>query len=68
MKDDRPKWVVRQAMRLRRRIETVFGRLVTEFGIARTKGRDFCRWSARILRKILAYNLLIRYERLAAAA
>jgi hypothetical protein len=68
MKDDRPKWVVRQAMRLRRRIETVFGRLVTEFGIARTKGRDFWRWSARILRKILAYNLLIRYERLAAAA
>jgi len=42
--------VVRQAMRLRRRIETVFGRLVTEFGIARTKGRDFWRWSARILR------------------
>jgi hypothetical protein len=68
MKDTRPEWVVRQAMRLRRRIETAFGRLTEEFAIARTKGRDFWRWSSRVLRKILAYNLLLRFERITAAA
>ena len=68
MKDTRPEWVVRQAMRLRRRIETAFGRLTEEFAIARTKGRDFWRWSSRVLRKILAYNLLLRFERITASA
>jgi DDE family transposase len=63
MPDDRPRWVLRQAMRLRRRIETAFSRLVQWFGITRTNGRDFWRWSARILRKILAYNLFLRFER-----
>ena len=50
-------------MRLRRHIETTFSRLVDGFAIARTRGRDFWRWSARVLRKVLAYNLLIRFER-----
>jgi hypothetical protein len=62
MKDERPKWVVRQAMRLRRRIETALGGLSEHFGIGRTRGRDFWRWSSRILRKVLAYNLLLRFE------
>jgi hypothetical protein len=55
MKDD--PWLIRQAMRLRRGIETAFGRLVEDFGVLRNKGRDFWRWSARFLRKVLAYNL-----------
>jgi hypothetical protein len=63
MKDDRPPWLIRQAMRLRRRIETAFGRLVEDFGVLRNKGRDFWRWSARFLRKVLAYNLSLRFER-----
>ena len=63
MRDDRPPWLVQQAMRLRRHIETTFSRLVDGFAIARTRGRDFWRWSARVLRKVLAYNLLIRFER-----
>jgi hypothetical protein len=29
----------------------------------RNKGRDFWRWSARFLRKVLAYNLSLRFER-----
>jgi len=33
MKDDRPPWLIRQAMRLRRGIETAFGRLVEDFGV-----------------------------------
>jgi hypothetical protein len=61
MKDDRPPWLIRQAMRLRRGIETAFGRLVEDFGVLRNKGRDFCR--ARFLRKVLAYNLSLRFER-----
>jgi hypothetical protein len=68
MKDPRPQWVVRQAMRLRRRVETALGFLTEHFGVARTKGRDFWRWSSRILRKILAYNLLLRCEGITASA
>jgi Transposase DDE domain len=68
MKDARPHWVVRQAMRLRRRVETALGVLTEHFAIARTRGRDFWRWSSRILRKILAYNLLHRFEGIAASA
>ncbi len=56
-------WLIRQAMRLRRGIETTFGRLVEDFGVLRNKGRDFWRWSARFLRKVLAYNLSLRFER-----
>ena len=58
MKDD--PWLIRQAMRLRRGIETAFGRLVEDFGVLRNKGRDF--WRARFLRKVLAYNLSLRFE------
>jgi hypothetical protein len=61
MADDRPPWLIRQAMRLRRGIETAC--LVEEFGVLRNKGRDFWRWSARFLRKVLAYNLSLRFER-----
>src|ERR687897_1463628 len=51
MKDD--PWLIRQAMRLRRGIETAC--LVEDFGVLRNKGRGF--WRARFLRKVLAYNL-----------
>ena len=62
MVDRRPPEPVHLAMRLRRRIETAFGQLVERFGINRTRGRDFWRWSARILRKILAYNFVVRFN------
>ena len=68
MRKTRPQWVLGQAMRLRRRIETVFGRLTDGFAIARIRGRDFWRWSARVIRKVLAYNLLLRFGRDVAAA
>jgi hypothetical protein len=42
--------------------------LTEDFAIARTKGRDFWRWSSRVLRKILPYNLLLRFERITASA
>ena len=62
MVDRRPPGQVRLAMRPRRRIETAFGQLVERFGINRTRGRDFWRRSARILRKILAYNFVVRFN------
>lgn len=68
MRDDRPQSIVQHAMRLRRRIETAFSRLVDGFNIARTRGRDFRRWSARICRKVLAYNVLLRLDRAMIAA
>jgi Transposase DDE domain len=68
MRETRPQWVLGQAMRLRRRIETAFGRLTDGFAIVRNRGRDFWRWSARVIRKVLAYNLLLRFGRDAAAA
>ena len=68
IRDDRPQSIVGRAMRLRRRIETAFGRLVDGFNIARTRGRDFRRWSARICRKVLAYNVLLRLDRAMIAA
>ena len=49
MKDDRPAWVVRQAMRLRRRIETVFGARKVEMsppGAAPSPGRRRRGWKA----------------------
>jgi hypothetical protein len=63
MRDDRPPSIIQHAMRLRRRIETAFGRLVDGFNITRTHGRDFRRWSARVCRKVLAYNVLLRLDR-----
>ena len=62
MRDDRPRSLVQHAVRLRRRIETAFGRLVEGFNITRAHGRDFRRWSARICRKVLAYNVLLRLD------
>ena len=62
MRDDRPSSIVPRAMRLRRRIETAFSRPVDGFNITRTHGRDFRRWTARICRKVLAYNVLLRLD------
>ena len=68
MRETRPQWVLGQAMRPRRRIETAFGRRTDGFAVLRNRGRDFWRWSARVIRKVLAYNLLLRFGRNAAAA
>src|SRR4051795_10814498 len=40
MADDRPPWLIRQAMRLRRGIGAAFGRLVGDFGGSPNKGRE----------------------------
>src|SRR5579863_817578 len=60
MKDPRPKNVVQGLLKTRRRIETVIGQLVEFFGFAACKARDLWHLSAKLARKLLAYNLKSR--------
>ncbi len=57
MKDNRPKKFVKLIMRVRRRIETVIGQLAHYFDIEHSDCRNMWRMTARIARKLLAYNV-----------
>jgi hypothetical protein len=57
MKDLRPKDVVQGLLKTRRRIETVIGQLIECFGFAACKARDLWHLTAKLSRKLLAYNL-----------
>jgi IS5 family transposase len=57
MTDPRPKNVVQRLLKTRRRIETVIGQLVEFFGLAACKARDLWHLTAKLARKLLAYNL-----------
>ena len=57
MKDDRPKKFVQLIMRVRRRVETVIGQLVAYFDIEHCGCRDMWHMTARVARKLLAYNV-----------
>jgi IS5 family transposase len=60
MTDPRPKNLVQRLLKTRRRIETVIGQLVEFFGFAACKARDLWHLSAKLARKLLAYNLKSR--------
>lgn len=57
MTDPRPKEVVQRLLKLRRRVETVIGQLVEYFDFAACNARDLWHLTAKLLRKLLAYNL-----------
>ena len=57
MKDKRLKQFVKLVIRVRRRIGTVIGQLVHYFDIEHCGCRNMWRMTARIARKLLAYNL-----------
>ena len=57
MKDPRPKNAVQRLLKTRRRVETVIGQLVEFFGFADCKARDLWHLTAKLARKLLAYNL-----------
>lgn len=59
MDDPRPKSAVQRLLKTRRRIETVIGQLVEFFGFAACKARDLWHLTAKLLRKLLAYNLAL---------
>ena len=56
MIDSRPKWFVRQLMKIRRRIATVTGQLVDYFEIERIRTRDTWHLTSRIARKLLGFT------------
>jgi hypothetical protein len=56
MHDSRPKSEVRKLMKVRRRVETVIGQLTEFFGLSSCKAKDMWHLTAKLLRKILAYN------------
>jgi hypothetical protein len=57
MRDPRPKSCVQRLLKVRRRVETAIGQLVDFFGFAKCKTRDIWHLTAKLLRKLIAYNL-----------
>ena len=57
MKDKRPKWIVRQLMNVRRRIETVIGQLASYFELERVRARDDWHLTSRVARKLLGITV-----------
>ena len=55
--DSRPKWFVRQLMKIRRRIETVIDQLIDYFEIKRIRTRDTWHLTSCIARKLLRFTL-----------
>ena len=55
MKDKRPKWAVRQLMKVRRRIETVIGQFAEYFELERVRSRDVWHLTSRVARKLLGF-------------
>ena len=56
MTDTRPKPVLQKLMKIRRKVETVIGQLTEFFGLSSCKARNLWHLTAKLLRKILAYN------------
>jgi hypothetical protein len=59
MDDTRPGPYVQTLLKTRRRVETVIGQLVEFFDFAACKARDLWHLTAKLLRKIIAYNLTL---------
>lgn len=57
MKDERPKWLVRKLMKVRRRIETVIGQLTEYFELERVRSRDLWHLTSRVARKLLGFTV-----------
>jgi hypothetical protein len=60
MVDRRPRQAVQRLLKTRRRVETVIGQLVEFFGFAACRARDLWHLTAKLLRKLLAYNLALK--------
>lgn len=57
MKDNRPRWCVRQLVSVRRLVETVIGQLTERFHIEQIKARNLWHLLRRITRKLLAHTI-----------
>ena len=63
MKDTRPKHYVQTLLKTRRRVETVIGQLTECFNFAACKAKDIWHLTAKLTRKILAYNFNLSISR-----
>jgi hypothetical protein len=63
MRDTRPKEELKAILKMRRLVETVIGVLTESFDLNRIRAKDIWRLSARIYRKIIAYNFYIELKR-----
>lgn len=59
MKDERPRWIVKQIVSVRRLVETVIGQLTERFGIECIKAKTLWHFLRKVTRKILAYTLTL---------
>lgn len=57
MDDKRPKPYVQALLKTRRKVETVIGQLTEFFAFAKCKAKDLWHLTAKLIRKLIAYNL-----------
>lgn len=57
MKDDRPRWVVKKLISVRRLVETVIGQLTERFQIEKIRAKKTWHFLRRATRKILAHTV-----------
>lgn len=59
MKDNRPKWTVKQLLKVRKSIETALSVLTDSFALTKIKAHDLWHFTNKLTRKLLAYNFYI---------
>lgn len=62
MKDHRPRCFVKHLMNKRRYIESVLHKLIDQFSLLESKARDLWHLSNKIYRKLIAYNLALKFH------
>ena len=59
MTDERPKWAVKQLVKVRKTIETALSVLVNHFALTKIKAHDLWHFTSKLTRKLLTYNFYV---------
>lgn len=59
MPDGRPKWALKNLLRVRKSVETALSVLTEYFALTRIKAHDLWHYASKLSRKLLAYNFSI---------
>lgn len=59
MTDDRPKWAVKQLLKVRKNVETALSVLIDQFSLTKIKAHNMWHFTSKLTRKLLAYNFKI---------
>lgn len=62
MPDTRPKWAVRNLLRVRKSVETTLSLLTEYFALTKIKAHDLWHYTNKLTRKLLAYNFYIELK------